>query len=98
MQKREVRFREAVEIHTNNAVEKVLTGENDEDRKDMMDLSEEEDDPQEMLEMWKSIHKSKFLAGEDEFFDYSKVDNDEDFDDWKQRRIDDEEEWFEGDD
>ena len=94
MQKQEVRFRETVEIHTDQAMEKILTGTNDDDRRDDMDLEEGEDDPQDMVEMWKSIHKSRFLAGEDEFFDYSKVDEDDHYDNLKQIRMDEEERWF----
>lgn len=52
----------------------------------------------EMLEMWRQLHKAKFLAGEDQFFDYDNVDLNEQYDDMKMRREDEEERWFDDDD
>ncbi len=62
--------------------------------RDADDMDEGSDDDADMMDMWRRIHKSRFIAGEDPHFDYGAVDADDRYDDWKQLGADEEERWF----
>jgi hypothetical protein len=49
-------------------------------------------------DMWERSHKARFIAGEDYLFDYSVVDGNDEYDDWKEMGADAEDKWFAGDD
>ena len=50
------------------------------------------------VEAWKAWHRMRFVAGEDEEFDYAAVDDNDKWDDWKTAERDAQEAWFDGDD
>ena len=95
MDKQQQRFVEAAQDQRDAAVETQL-------RPLCGNMGEEADDGEsdtEKLQALRELHRVRFVAGEDSWFDYSIVDDDEQWDDTKQRRIDDEDRWFgDGDD
>lgn len=66
--------------------------------KEGYDGDDDGDDPDEDLSLWRSMHRAKFLAGEDATFDYSSVDNNDAYDDLRQKQLDDEDKYFYGND
>jgi hypothetical protein len=94
MDKQQARFVEAAQDQVDAVVEtslRPLCGPMDEG-----DYHEESE--ADRLQALRELHRVRFVAGEDAFFDYAVVDQDDRWDDARQRRIDDEEKWFEGDD
>ena len=84
MQQRQMRVAEALQMQADASVS--------------MDLGSGPDDaPAELMDQWKALHRARFLAGEDEFFDYSLVDHNEKYDDFDTMRRDEEEKWFDAD-
>ena len=84
MQQRQMRVAEAMQMQADASVS--------------MDLGSGPDDaPAELMDQWKALHRARFLAGEDEFFDYSLVDHNEQYDDYETMRRDEEEKWFDED-
>lgn len=90
MNKQQMRYVEAVQMHADVAMEKLMEYERKAE-------GEEEQDPLELMEIWRRIHRARFLAGEDETFDYGEVDSNDKYDNVKVTQLDDEEKWFDAD-
>ena len=98
LQRQQLRVMEAAQKGTDQAMESLMTGESMpklSKADDPMDEGSEEDEN--LMDLWKRSHKAKFIRGEDEFFDYTQVDENDEYDDMKQIAADEEERWFEED-
>ncbi len=97
MEKQQQRFVEAAQNRVEQQVEEGLTNVCDLAREEVAEAAQETSVAERLGDL-REMHRVRFIAGEDVWFDYSAVDEDEQWDDVRQRRIDDEEKWFDRDD
>ncbi len=100
MERQQQRFAEYIQNEAERQREedlKKLCGDLKDDR-DQEDEMGEMESVAERLEAWKDLHKMAFLSGNDSGFDYSVVDDNDEYDNRAQQRRDDEDKWFDEDD
>ena len=94
MEKQEQRLREAAQEMAEREKERRFGWRDDGGEEEEGGGGEE----REGVEAWRAWHRMRFVAGEDEEFDYAAVDDNDKWDDWKTAERDAQEAWFDGGD